>query len=86
MKISVTLFRLYIKWSLVLKHVCAGGGGGNATFGVYIWFPAKSVVSVRHSGPLWWVRQQRCLDSLVNIERQTLGAPSGPRVLLGRSW
>ena len=26
-KISVMLFRLYIKWSLVLKHVCAGGGG-----------------------------------------------------------
>ena len=22
-----TLFRLYIKWSLALKHVCAGGGG-----------------------------------------------------------
>ena len=22
------IFRLYIKWSLVLKHVCAGGGGG----------------------------------------------------------
>ena len=32
-KISVTLFRLYIKWSLVLEHVCAGGGG-NVTFGV----------------------------------------------------
>ena len=30
---SVKLFRLYIKWSLVLKHVCAGGGG-NVTFGV----------------------------------------------------
>ena len=52
---------------------------------IYI-VPAKSVVSVRHSGPLWFLRQQRCLDSLVNIERQTLGAPSGPRVLLGRSW
>ena len=38
MKISVTLFRLYIKWSLGLKHVCAGGGG-NVTFGVYIQFP-----------------------------------------------
>ena len=56
------------------------------TFGVYIWFPANSVVSVWHSGPLWWVRQQRCLDSLVNIERQTLGEPSGSHVLLGRSW
>ena len=33
MKISVTLLRLYIKWSLVLKHVCAGRG--NVTFGVY---------------------------------------------------
>ena len=34
-KISVTLFRLYIKWSLVLEHVCdGGGGGGNVTFGV----------------------------------------------------
>ena len=29
------LFRLYIKWSLVLKHVCAGRG--NVTFGVYIY-------------------------------------------------
>ena len=30
------LFRSYIKWSLVLKHVCSGGrGGGNVTFGVY---------------------------------------------------
>ena len=56
------------------------------TFGVYIWFPANSVVSVWYSGPLWWVRQQRYLDSLVNIERQTLRAPSGTRVLLGRSW
>ena len=26
-KISVTLFRLYIKCSLVLENVCAGGGG-----------------------------------------------------------
>ena len=31
--ISVKLFRLYIKWSLVLEHICAGGGG-NVTFGV----------------------------------------------------
>ena len=29
------LFRLYIKWSLGLKHVVLGGGGGNVTFGVY---------------------------------------------------
>ena len=43
MKISVTLFKLYIKWSLVLKHVCAGGGG-NVTFGVYTKFPPDSVV------------------------------------------
>ena len=49
-KISVTLFRLYIKWSLVLKHVCAGGGG-NLTFGVYR-VSRRIVVSVRHSGPL----------------------------------
>ena len=25
-KISVKLLRAYTKWSLVLKHVCAGGG------------------------------------------------------------
>ena len=51
-KISVTRFRLYIKWSLVLKHVCArGGGGGNVTFGVYN-SSRLIVVSVRHSGPL----------------------------------
>ena len=31
------LFRSYIKWSLVLEHVCAGRG--NVTFGVYIQFP-----------------------------------------------
>ena len=29
------LFRLYIKWSLGLKHVVLGGGG-NVTFGVYM--------------------------------------------------
>ena len=49
-KISVTLFRLCIKWSLVLKHVCAGGGD-NVTFGVYK-VSRHIVVSVRHSGPL----------------------------------
>ena len=31
-KISVTLFRVYVGMSLVLEHVCAGGGGGNVTF------------------------------------------------------
>ena len=32
-KISVTLFRAYVGISLVLEHVCAGGGGGrNVTF------------------------------------------------------
>ena len=50
-RIFVTLFSLYIKWSLVLKHVCAGGGGGNVTFGVYN-SSRHIVVSVRHSGPL----------------------------------
>ena len=31
-----TLFRLYIKWSLVLKALFVlGGGGGNVTFDVY---------------------------------------------------
>ena len=45
MKISVTLFRLYIKWSLVLKHICAGGGGGNVTFVVYIQFAPYNGVS-----------------------------------------
>ena len=38
------IIRLYIKWSLVLEHICD------------IWcirrVPAISVVSVRHSGPL----------------------------------
>ena len=48
-------------------------------------FPANSVVSVCYSGPPWWVRQQRCIDSLVNIERQALGAPYGSRVLLRHS-
>ena len=28
----IKLFRLYIKWSLVLEHICAEGG--NVTFGV----------------------------------------------------
>ena len=36
-----------------------------------------------HSGPLCDVTHLRCHDSLMNIERQTLGATSGPRVLLG---
>ena len=48
-KISVSLFRLYIKWSLVLKHVCAGRG--NVTFGVYN-SSRLIVVTVRHSGLL----------------------------------
>ena len=30
-KISVTLYRVYVGMSLVLEHVCAGGGG-NVTF------------------------------------------------------
>ena len=55
----------------------------SVTFGVYIWFPAISVVSMRHSGPLWCVRHPRCHDSLMNIEQQALEATSGPRVLLG---
>ena len=42
--------RIYIKWSLGLKHFCAGGGG-NVTFGVYN-SSRPIVVSVRHSGPL----------------------------------
>ena len=29
-EISVKLLRVYTKWSLVLKHICAGGG--NVTF------------------------------------------------------
>ena len=81
MKISVTLFRLYIKWSLVLKHVLCWGGGGNVTFGVYN-SSHPIVVSVRLSGP----HCARCHDSLMNIKRETLGATSGPRVLSGRSW
>ena len=85
MNFSIKLFRLYIKWSLVLQHVCAGGGGGNVTFGVYM-VSRHIVVSVRHSGPLWCVRHQRCHDSLMNIERQALETTSGPRVLLGGSW
>ena len=37
------IFRLYMKWSLVSKHICAGGG--NVTFGIYIQFPPYIVVS-----------------------------------------
>ena len=42
-EISVKLLRVYIKWSLVLKHICAGGG--NVTFVVYIQFAPYSDVS-----------------------------------------
>ena len=42
-KSSVKLLRVYIKWSLVLKHVCAGGG--NMTFVVYIQLAPNSDVS-----------------------------------------
>ena len=46
------IFRIYIKWSLGLKHFCAGGGGGgNVTLDVYN-SSHHIVVSVRHSGPL----------------------------------
>ena len=34
-----------------LKHFCAGGGGGNVTFGVYN-SSRLIIVSVQHSGPL----------------------------------
>ena len=44
-------FRIYIKWSLGLKHFCAGGVGGNVTFGEHN-SSRHIVVSVRHSGPL----------------------------------
>ena len=72
--------------SLTMRHCIYCNYDVCVTFGVYIWFPAISVVSVRHSGPLWCVRHQRCHDSLMNIEQQALEATSGPRVLLGRSW
>ena len=38
-EISVKLLRVYTKWSLVLKHVCAGGG--NVTFVVLCTLGAK---------------------------------------------
>ena len=38
-KISVKLLKVYIKWSLVLKHFCAGGG--NVTFVVLCIVGAK---------------------------------------------
>ena len=38
-EISVKLLRVYTKWSLVLKHVCAGGG--NVTFVVLRTFGAR---------------------------------------------
>ena len=48
-KISVTLFRLYIGMVTCFRaRLC--WGGGNVTFLV---FPALSVVSVRYSGSLW---------------------------------
>ena len=43
-KSSVTLLRVYIKWSLILKHIYAGGG--NVTFVVYIQFAPNSDVSM----------------------------------------
>ena len=85
MKISVTLFRLYIKWSLVLEHVCAEGGGGNVTFGVYK-VSRPIVVSVQHSDHSEMCHYVRCHDSRMNIKREMLGATSGPCVLLGGSW
>ena len=42
-EISVKLLRVYIKWSLVLKHICAGGG--NVTFVVYVQLAPNSDVS-----------------------------------------
>ena len=38
-EISVKLLRVYTKWSLVLKHICAGGG--NVTFVVLRTFGAR---------------------------------------------
>ena len=42
-KFSIKLLRVYIKWSLVLKHICAGGG--NVTFVVYVQLAPNSDVS-----------------------------------------
>ena len=39
LEISVKLLRVYTKWSLVLKHICAGGG--NVTFVVLRTFGAR---------------------------------------------
>ena len=38
-KVAVKLLRVYTKWSLVLKHICAGGG--NVTFVVLRTFGAR---------------------------------------------
>ena len=38
-EISVKLLRVYTKWSLVLNHICAGGG--NVTFVVLRTFGAR---------------------------------------------
>ena len=41
-KISVKVFRVYIGVSLVLEHVCAGGGGNVTFHGIYIYgFPRE---------------------------------------------
>ena len=42
-EISVKLLRVYIKWSLVLKHICAGGG--NVTVVVCVQLGPNSDVS-----------------------------------------
>ena len=48
--------------------------------------PALMVVSVRYSGLLWKVTLCTLSWQRMNIKRETLGATSGPRVFLGRSW
>ena len=41
-EIFVKLLRVYIKWSLVIKHICAGGG--NLTFVVCVQLAPNSDV------------------------------------------
>ena len=43
-------------------------------------FPALSVVSVRYAGPIGMWPDLSCHDILMNIERETLGAPPGTHV------
>ena len=73
MKISVKLLRVYTKWSLVCKHICAGGGSVTfvvlRTFGARILLCPPSGLEGGPSGLNWLFN---LILTAVKMQKQTI--------------